>query len=375
MELLISEKIYQYRKAKDITQDELAAAIGVSPQAVSNWERGGYPDISLLPSLANFFGISIDELMGNDELGQKKDKERFFEAYKNAESARDQLELAKAYYRKYPGVPTYMKCIARCCLDLFATGQATEEELLPLVREVCKKMLGYPKYREDAIYTMSILCPENELAEWLDMSTIIPFYTRRSNLISRYKYRGDHANASVQDNILRLEKFSVFVDDRYPDREGPVKKAEFHRRMLALLDTLRMDGKLPDGWLVVYAYKLIVLSACLFGCGKHEEGWSALFEGIEMMKTWFAFPEGAALDLGGGELFGGLKVKKNWYYVVTADGKEEVLLDCITLFFYKPERLLDLLTDPQWAWFDSVRNDPKFTETVEWVRSLTEEAE
>ena len=375
MELLISKKIYQYRKQKDITQDELAAAIGVSPQAVSNWERGGYPDITLLPALANFFGISIDELMGNDELGQKEDKELFIAAYNNADNDRDQLELAKNYYRKYPNVPTYMNRILICSVNLFASGQATQEDLLPLAKEVSEKMLNYPKFREYAISYMTILCPEADLGEWLDMSAITPYYTRRSNLISRYQYRGEHKKAAIQQSILRLEQFSVFTDSRFPDADGPEKKAEFHRNVLALLDTLRVNGKLPDGWVHIYAYKLLVMSACLFGCGRSDEGWTAFAQGMEMMKTWFTFPEDAILELGGGELFGGLKVKKNWYYVITPEGNEEVLLDCITLFFFTPDRLLDFLTDPRWAWFDSARSDPRFTEAVNWARSLTEKAE
>jgi len=53
------------RREKGITQDELATHIGVSKQSVSKWENGNsYPDIILLPQLASYFNISLDELMG-----------------------------------------------------------------------------------------------------------------------------------------------------------------------------------------------------------------------------------------------------------------------------------------------------------------------
>jgi len=53
------------RREKGITQDELATHIGVSKQSVSKWENGiSYPDILLLPQLASYFNISLDELMG-----------------------------------------------------------------------------------------------------------------------------------------------------------------------------------------------------------------------------------------------------------------------------------------------------------------------
>ena len=52
------------RKAKGMKQEELAEAVGVSPQAVSKWEQGGMPDAALLPSVADALGVSIDALFG-----------------------------------------------------------------------------------------------------------------------------------------------------------------------------------------------------------------------------------------------------------------------------------------------------------------------
>ncbi len=61
----INEQIAVLRKESGITQDELARAIGVSNQAVSKWESGQTcPDLQFLPAIADFFGVSIDFLMG-----------------------------------------------------------------------------------------------------------------------------------------------------------------------------------------------------------------------------------------------------------------------------------------------------------------------
>ena len=60
---MIGMNIKQLRQEKHIKQETLADAIGVSAQAVSKWETGASePDIALLPKLAGFFGVSIDEL-------------------------------------------------------------------------------------------------------------------------------------------------------------------------------------------------------------------------------------------------------------------------------------------------------------------------
>ncbi len=61
----LGNNISERRKAKGMTQEELAANLGVSPQAVSKWENNlSCPDISLLPEISKLFGISVDELLG-----------------------------------------------------------------------------------------------------------------------------------------------------------------------------------------------------------------------------------------------------------------------------------------------------------------------
>ena len=61
----IGKKICSLRKEQNMTQVELADRLGISYQAVSNWERGNsMPDISKLPELATIFNISLDDLIG-----------------------------------------------------------------------------------------------------------------------------------------------------------------------------------------------------------------------------------------------------------------------------------------------------------------------
>lgn len=67
METVFSVQLQKLRKEKGITQDILASHLGVSPQAVSKWENGSYPDGDLLPKIADFFGVSIDYLYGRSK--------------------------------------------------------------------------------------------------------------------------------------------------------------------------------------------------------------------------------------------------------------------------------------------------------------------
>lgn len=69
MELMIGEKLKKLRRNRDFTQEEVATHLGISYQAISKWERGdGYPDITMLPALANYFAVSVDELIGMEEI-------------------------------------------------------------------------------------------------------------------------------------------------------------------------------------------------------------------------------------------------------------------------------------------------------------------
>jgi signal peptidase I len=63
----LSQQLLALRKAKGLTQEALANQLGITCQAISKWENGqSCPDIALLPQLADIYGISIDELFGQE---------------------------------------------------------------------------------------------------------------------------------------------------------------------------------------------------------------------------------------------------------------------------------------------------------------------
>ncbi len=62
----LGEQIAKFRKAQGLTQEDLAKSVGVSSQAVSRWECGGAPDVTLLPAIADRLGVTIDALFGRE---------------------------------------------------------------------------------------------------------------------------------------------------------------------------------------------------------------------------------------------------------------------------------------------------------------------
>lgn len=72
-----SDNFRTLRKQRNLTQEQIAEMLGVSCQAVSKWETSSsYPDISLLPIIADYFGVSVDHLIGHDTSKQIEEIEK-----------------------------------------------------------------------------------------------------------------------------------------------------------------------------------------------------------------------------------------------------------------------------------------------------------
>lgn len=88
---ILSERIAALRKERGLTQEQLGKLVGVSYQAVGKWEKGGAPDVELLPVLAEKLGVSIDTLFGL-EGGEKVDVERAVGAWLRSLPEKERME-------------------------------------------------------------------------------------------------------------------------------------------------------------------------------------------------------------------------------------------------------------------------------------------
>ena len=106
MKLNIGETIKRLRKEREITQEELAEVLGVSFQSISRWENDFcYPDIELIPTIAAFFDISTDKLMGVDEAAEKKAVDRYLKDFQAANSVGNTdecIRIARAGVAEFP---------------------------------------------------------------------------------------------------------------------------------------------------------------------------------------------------------------------------------------------------------------------------------
>ncbi|MBE6665221.1 MAG: helix-turn-helix transcriptional regulator [Ruminococcaceae bacterium] len=106
MKLNIGETIKKLRKEREITQEEFAEILGVSCQSVSRWENNScYPDIELIPTIASFFNISTDKLMGVDETAEKIAVEQYLNDFQEAISVGNIdacIRIARAGVAEFP---------------------------------------------------------------------------------------------------------------------------------------------------------------------------------------------------------------------------------------------------------------------------------
>ena len=128
--LSVGKNIKKFRNKRQITQQQLAESIGISYQAISKWERGKTtPDIALLPAIAEYFDVLIDELFKlnmaiyrskaiyllalyeNEEPNNPRSYDMLAEAYRCAGSLENAKTTAEQGLAKFPGDAILLHCV------------------------------------------------------------------------------------------------------------------------------------------------------------------------------------------------------------------------------------------------------------------------
>lgn len=129
MQPQIGAAIRELRKERNVTQEALAEHLGISFQAVSKWENGtAYPDITLLPAIACYFGVSIDRLfdLGSRERAEKVEAVLDEWRQNNSEGrVEDNVKLLRAALAEHP---TEWRLVTALMYSLFLTYGRTKEK-------------------------------------------------------------------------------------------------------------------------------------------------------------------------------------------------------------------------------------------------------
>ena len=223
-ELNIGNVLGERRRQKGVTQEEVADFVGVSKASVSKWETGqSYPDITVLPVLASFFHITIDELLGyRPQLTEKE----IWEAYQKftqlftQESFWNVIEKVRDLIRKYDACYPLFLAMAQLLLNHCNLASSGEERELILkeAQELCVRVQKESEdtlLKKDAIVFegfLSIMKREPERVLELFGEKLRPRISSEILLVSAYSLLGEKKKALEYCQALLYEGTVEMMD-------------------------------------------------------------------------------------------------------------------------------------------------------------------
>ena len=361
MNIKIGAIIKKLRAENHITQDTLATAMGVTPQAISRWEsEGGYPDIELLPALADFFSVSTDELLGyklserEQELFDiKKEMERLSEVG----SIEEQVAYARNAFARYPNDYEIRDYLAVCLYFVWdeTHDKALFEEIEALLRSVAKEC-NDEDTRYDAINTLIMLYGEvkqyEKARDWVNRLT--PMKYRRETALSNGIGDGK-TELYKQDEIDKLtDALGLAIRNYTLDDELPNDPSTWDRK----IEMLRISNQLYHmiyGDDLLYHHNRLSMNYWLISTYQiSQEKTEEAIDSLEMMCD-HAIAYDQAYRNDHGKHFSSFLVDKLIYPEKSKDFHELTEhTDC----YYMLDRL-------QHTRYDGIRHDPRFVATVE----------
>lgn len=146
MELYIGQNLKNFRKARNLTQEEVAKHLGISFQSISKWERNdGYPDITMLPVLAHYYGVTIDELIGMNELESAQALEEINKQWEENRSNNNHsanVQLMRDALKLYPNNALLLVQLSASLERLDGTESEKQEYLRQSI-EVQEQIISY----------------------------------------------------------------------------------------------------------------------------------------------------------------------------------------------------------------------------------------
>lgn len=280
--LNIATNIVNLRKQKEVTQEELASFIGVTKASVSKWENGqSMPDIMLLPMLASYFEVTIDELIGYKPMLSREQirllyktfaesfsKEPFEEVFKRSES------YVKKYYSCYSFL--YQVCALWGNHYMLAEGEARQTEILEKTLSLCNHIIDNCNNAiicSDAVVMRANLYlmlkePDKAIEDLAD--TVNPYRLINQSdgiLIQAYVMKGDMEKADKFTQISLYNHFgSIIVDSiqllniHMQDKDFCMKTI---KRVDKFIEAYSLDGLIQQ-ITVVYHYQT-AMNLCLYG--------------------------------------------------------------------------------------------------------------
>ena len=277
MEIMIKDKLRTLRQQKNVTQEALANHLGITAQSVGKWERGeGFPDITLLPKLALYFDVTVDELLCVDKVRIDEVIEGYVaesKVYKQAGENAKNLALWEKAYAEFPNDCRVMKEL------MYAINRDGEypcppekaERIIALGEAILQKSTDNEQ-REGVI---QYLCytyrgNDNEKAlHYADMGG--SFYVTRKNLRSSV-LEGEEGIKECQEYLMSLVSEAAMTAPQMTQKGNfsPEETIEAHQFSIDIYKRLFSDGNV--GFYANYIsqhYRQIALLYAELGDAEH----------------------------------------------------------------------------------------------------------
>ena len=247
MQLNLGQKIRELRKRDGRTQENLAEALGVTSQAISRWEsNGGYPDMEMLPAIANYFHISIDELFGYHSDREEKIKSildtankilknQGFQFYQGSlsEEVENCIDMLRIAADEFPNEPRILSKLAHALASwgFSKHGVKTDRESETGILRYDTEYNSQNPYLQEALSTFEKLLKSNPSSK--DRESAILRMT--SLYMQTGKYKEAKALAEAQSSIAIGKE--ILMPNTAAGEEMMQYQAE---RVIVLLCELRM---------------------------------------------------------------------------------------------------------------------------------------
>ena len=208
----LNENIKKYRQKKDMTQSQLATVFGVSEQAVSRWENGNtYPDITLLPAIADYFDISLDELMGMENYKDEKETEKIIAMVKENERKgliSKNIKLLTEAAKKHPTNYVILKNLVTMLNFEYCEDESKLRSNSEKALELSDRILNecHDKSICDFIYREKILALNNlgRVDEAVEMAEKLPTIWDSSNVVFQHLLTGSDLKKHLKNNAMQF---------------------------------------------------------------------------------------------------------------------------------------------------------------------------
>ncbi len=375
MELMIAERLKKYRKDRNMTQEQLAEVFGISPQSISKWECGdGYPDITFLPAIANYFEVTVDELIGNDEISAKDDVQKNYFNVVQKLSHDERLTLGLKYHKKYPR-NWHIATSLMNEINLYHRDKL--EEFKPLLREIAERILREctdSNSRRRAVHQMCLICPEDEIENWFRRDTEFWHEEKLDTLEKRYQLMGDEEQRWIYRHAGNFFRAAHVIDrlTHHPKHSDPAQALSWYTMYVRMLDGMTgrtEDTDIPGGWICEYGYAYRALASVHFCREEKETGYAYLERALALAERWASIPHEADLALGNPLFFGKTRIMKNKAGIVLPNGRRYPHLLGIRYWLHD---LYDIMTQPiGWPGFDRVRGEERWAALLAQAKALS----